>query len=96
MSFSFSEVKRLTLLCLVFIAMARSAKAQSSEERDFSRHFGSYSGAFVLYDAAHDRYLKYRPEECARRTSPCSTFKVLNSLIALECGVADGPDFRLP
>lgn len=67
-----------------------------AEERDLSAEFGSYSGAFVLYDAVHQHWLRYHPEECRVRTTPVSTFKVLNSLIALETGIASGPDFSLP
>lgn len=70
--------------------------AETAGERDFSAEFGSYSGAFALYDAAHQHWLRYHPEQCRIRTTPCSTFKVLNSLIALETGVASGPDFGLP
>ena len=65
-------------------------------ERDLTAEFGSYSGAFALYDEAQQRWLRYQPEQCRIRTSPCSTFKVLNSLIALETGVASGADFTLP
>ena len=50
----------------------------------------------MLYDGAHQSWLRYHPEQCRIRTSPCSTFKVLNSLIALETGVASGPAFSLP
>lgn len=70
--------------------------AAAAEERDFSANFGSYSGAFVLYDGVHQHWLRFHPEQCRVRTTPCSTFKVLNSLIALETGVASGPDFSLP
>jgi beta-lactamase class D len=66
-----------------------------SERRDLSPYFGEYEGAFVLYDASHDRWLRHDPEACRSRVMPCSTFKILNSLIALESGAASGPDFRL-
>jgi len=86
-----------TLLFFALVALFRSAwAAEMVEERDLSAEFGTYSGAFVLYDAAHQRWLRYHPEECRVRTTPMSTFKVLNSLIALETGVASGPDFSLP
>ena len=77
------------------LLLSRPVAAEATEPRDFSAAFGSYSGAFVLYEKAHKRWIRYRPEQCRTRSSPCSTFKVLNSLIALETGVADGPDFRL-
>jgi beta-lactamase class D len=65
-------------------------------ERDFSREFGLYSGAFAFYDATRKHWLRYHPEQCSIRTTPCSTFKVLNSLIALETGVASGANFSIP
>ena len=66
------------------------------ETRDLSAHFGSATGAFVCYDAGRDHWLRYQPELCRARSSPCSTFKIPNTLIALETGVADGPNFTLP
>jgi beta-lactamase class D len=51
--------------------------------------------AFVLYDPQHDRHVRFNPERCARRYSPCSTFKIPNTLIGLETGVITGADFRM-
>ncbi len=88
---------KLTLfLCELLSLVGCALAAETAEERDFSAAFGSYSGAFVLYDGAHQSWLRYHPEQCRVRSTPCSSFKVLNSLIALETGVASGPDFRLP
>ena len=90
------SMKPALLLCLVLSFFGSALAAETVEVRDFSAEFGSYSGAFVLYDSAPQRWLRYHPEQCSVRTTPCSTFKVLNSLIALETGVATGPDFSLP
>lgn len=88
---------KLTLILSLLVLLCRSSLAiETAGERDFSAEFGSYSGGFVLYDEAQQRWLRYQPEQCHTRTSPCSTFKVLNSLIALETGVASGADFKLP
>lgn len=84
------------LVGVLALAAIGACAAETSEDRDFSAEFGAYTGAFVLYDAAHQHWLRYQPAECRVRTSPCSTFKVLNSLIALETGVASGADFSLP
>ncbi len=47
------------LLLYVLAALFRSTLgAETAEERDFSAEFGSYSGAFVLYDAAQQRWLR--------------------------------------
>ena len=89
-------MKSALLLFVLLSLFHSSPAAETAEERDFSAEFGAYSGAFVLYDAAHQHWLRYHPEECRVRTTPMSTFKVLNSLIALETGVASGPDFSLP
>ena len=89
-------MKSTLLVCVLALLVRSSWAAETAEERDFSAEFGAYSGAFVLYDAAHQRWLRYHPGECRVRTTPCSTFKVLKSLIALETGVASSADFSLP
>jgi beta-lactamase class D/lysophospholipase L1-like esterase len=68
---------------------------KTSEKSDLSSYFGKYSGAFVLLDASREKWLRYNPDLCSKRFSPCSTFKIPNSLIALETGVANGSDFGL-
>ena len=91
-----SPVKPTYILCILGLMLGRLTGGETSEEIDLSADFGSYSGTFVLYEAGHQRWKRYRPEQCRVRTSPCSTFKVLNSLIALETTVASGSDFSLP
>jgi beta-lactamase class D len=58
-------------------------------EVDLSHHFEAFgaAGAFVLYDAAAGRTIVHDPQRAARRFRPASTYKILNSLIALETGV---------
>ncbi len=47
-------------------------------------------GAFVLYDAQSGITTRYNPERAAERRPPASTFKIFNSLVALDAGaVAD-------
>lgn len=89
-------MKPTYIFYLLVLLLGRAFAAETSVERDLSAEFGSYSGEFVLYDDAQQRWLRYQPEQCRTRTSPCSTFKVLNSLIALETGVASRADFSLP
>jgi len=68
----------------------------AEEIADLSAHFGGLEGAFVLYDERAGSYLRHNPRRCAVRLSPCSTFKIPNTLIALDAGVADGADFLIP
>jgi beta-lactamase class D len=58
-----------------------------SQTLELSPFFEGYQGCFVLLDVAKDEYVRYIPERCAQRLSPCSTFKIPNSLIGLETGV---------
>src|SRR4029453_7168385 len=87
---------KFTLWLVLWIGWhAPALCAETLEERDLSASFGSNSGAFVLYDAAKDHWLRHNPAQCQVRSTPCSTFKVPNALLALETGVADGADFLL-
>jgi beta-lactamase class D len=91
------KLVKLSALLTLFAAIPPSVRADAkNEERDFSAYFGAHSAAFVLYDAAGDKWVRHHPDLCRERFSPCSTFKIPNSLIALETGIADGPDFKLP
>ena len=44
------------------------------------------SPAFVMYDPAGDKYIVYNEPQSKKRLSPCSTFKIYNSLIGTETG----------
>lgn len=72
-----------------------SQNKKTGYETDFSKFFEGYSGAFVLYDVSNNFYVRYNEEQCKKRLSPCSTFKIPNSLIALETGVANDENFTL-
>jgi beta-lactamase class D len=52
-------------------------------------------GAFVLHDPQTGRTVRHNPERSRTRFLPASTFKIPHSLIALETGVAPGPEFTL-
>jgi beta-lactamase class D len=57
--------------------------------------FGEIDGTFVLLDAHSGRLTCHNAERAATRFLPASTFKIPNSLIALDSGVASGTDFPL-
>ena len=56
-------------------------------EADWSAYFHGLNGAAVLYDASQNRYVVYNDDLAMTRRSPCSTFKIISSLIALEKGI---------
>lgn len=59
---------------------------------DLQRHFEGFSGAFVLYDEKNNQYAVFNPAQSNERLTPCSTFKIYHSLIALESGAVKGSD----
>ena len=54
--------------------------------------FNGRNGTAVLYDASNRRYTIYNDELAETRRSPCSTFKIISSLTALEHGILEPED----
>lgn len=64
-----------------------SAPAQPTMiEADWSDYFDGLNGAAVLYEADKQQYTIYNQELASEQRSPCSTFKIISSLIGLEQG----------
>lgn len=58
-------------------------------EKDLSKHFNNLNGSAVLYDDTDNKFIIYNSELATTQRSPCSTFKIISSLIALENGIID-------
>jgi beta-lactamase class D len=57
-------------------------------EPDFAKVFEGRDGCFELYDLrANELVVRFNPDRCAQRTSPCSTFKVPLALMAFDDGI---------
>lgn len=56
-------------------------------DADWSEYFNGLNGAAVVYDVSNRRYTIYNSDLALTRRSPCSTFKIISSLIALENGI---------
>lgn len=61
-------------------------------EEDWSAYFDGINGAAVIYDPAENSFQIYNQELALTRRSPCSTFKIISSLIALEEGAIEPDD----
>ena len=62
-------------------------------KEDLAKYFtGFNTGTFVMYDEVNDKYIVFNETQSMKRLSPCSTFKIYNSLIGLETGVLDQED----
>lgn len=54
---------------------------------DWSGYFHGLEGCAVLYDPLDSQFWIYNEELALTRRSPCSTFKIISSLAALENGI---------
>jgi len=78
-------MKQLGLFCLIFFYS--NLFGQTIDTFDLKPYFGNFTGGIAIYNLNTDKYIQYNPEHCKKRFSPCSTFKIPNSLIGLETGV---------
>ena len=81
------------ILCLAVLMLAAPVSpflgAAPADREELRRPFEQFGveGCFVLYDAATESFTRLDADRAERRFYPASTFKILNSLIALETGV---------
>ena len=93
------------ILLSVFVFLSGCAVDQPSEtdgvepgvvdRSDLAHFFGDVPGTFVLLDDQTGEILATDSVRAESGFLPASTFKIVSTLIALETGVADGPDFEL-
>ncbi|MBP2652516.1 MAG: mecR1 [Firmicutes bacterium] len=82
----------LSAVVINFSLITGASAAGSLVKSDFDKYFAGYNGTFVLYDENNDRYIVFNDSQSKKRLSPCSTFKIYNSLIGLETGVLNQKD----
>lgn len=82
----------ITAVMWSFALLASMGTAAHKTERpEFAQYFQQFgvTGACVVYNSADDAFVYYNAEQCKQQRLPASTFKIPNSLIALETGVVD-------
>lgn len=78
------------------ITIYRSSPFSASpvfDEQQIQKHFQGRIATFILLDVSNKKYVRYKERVAGERLSPCSTFKIPNSLIGLETGVIKDADF---
>lgn len=65
------------LVLILFVASAFAA----------SPNFGNFDGTAVILDINASKRVIYNDKRADERLAPCSTFKILNSIISLDTGV---------
>lgn len=84
------------IACIGFAASLPSCSGVRIKEHDeWKKYFDGYGveGCFEIYDNNKEIASYYNKERCSERITPASTFKIFNSLVALQTDVA--PDEQL-
>jgi beta-lactamase class D len=83
-----ARVRALMVLCLASTIHLSSVSNLTNQDINLQKYFQEYQveGSFILYDEAQDKLTRYNAQRCKALFSPASTFKIPNSLIALEEG----------
>lgn len=91
--------KKLLLIIstVLFLWLVSCGNGNNYNERDFSKTFESRNsrGCILIYDKNENQYIVYNRTQSETRISPASTFKIYNSLIALETEVASDQNFLI-
>ena len=88
--------QRAFLVCFSVILISSCAKTRIKEHGEWAKYFDNYgikNAGFILRDNNHESIHYYNKAEVTERFLPASTFKIFNSLVALETAVA--PDDQL-
>jgi beta-lactamase class D len=75
------------ILLVKITLVSNAVTLNTAQAAILNNQFKNTTGAFVLSDLQNKQNLRYNTERCNQRFSPESTFKIPNSLIALETGV---------
>ena len=97
------------IFILMFSSCIKSTRIDNSESSSIIIFNGStfnkiesafrsreINGCFILYDEENDTSIIYNQSRTVQQFLPASTFKILNSLIALECGVIEDENEIIP
>jgi len=92
-------IAKLAVAQSLFFSVIVPLQAQTIESReDLNSLFADFgtTGTFVVLDVAGNRRIEINGERAAKRMIPASTFKITNSLIALETGAITSIDEIIP
>ena len=85
--------------CIQFFCLSLAAQQQDRPEIrtiNLESFFAGMEGTFVIHDIRKGMTQVYNPARAEKRFIPASTYKIANSLIALETGVVSDSEFELP
>lgn len=86
----------ITIVVIVFTVLGCNNRS-TYLEKDFSQYFENINsqGCIIIYDNNNKEYTVYNKQQSETGILPASTFKIYNSLISLETGVALDESFQI-
>lgn len=84
--------RNLAIIFLCPLCFLLSLSVSSSAQEIDKSLLKGYNAALVIYNRTSGAAVNVDPALGSRRLSPCSTFKIYNTLIGLELGLLKGPD----
>jgi beta-lactamase class D len=96
-----SSVMRLYLIVfsLSVLLFSSCRETRIHEHKEWAKYFEEYGikdACVSFWDNNHESVHYYNKERCLERFSPASTFKIMNSLVALESGLAPDELYVIP
>jgi beta-lactamase class D len=79
-------IKLTTILFFFLTGLLVSFEDVDDINVDLSEFFSEYQvkGSFILFNKKRNQFIRYDRERCSKRFIPASTFKIPNSIIAVE------------
>lgn len=89
-------IQRFTILLTITFLLTAS-KPTTEIRAELKKFFDELkvSGSFVAFDLKKNKYIYFNPKRCKVRYTPASTFKIFNSLAAIESGAVNDEHFTL-
>jgi beta-lactamase class D len=84
------------VLAIVLASCGRENILTQNQWGDIFKKYQIDSACFELADNSHDQIFLYNLPRCSKRFTPASTFKIFNSLVALETNVAKDENMVIP
>lgn len=88
-------MKKLFLFLFIIVIISCNKKENTLEKEKIIENIfntNNINGTFVFYDLNKNKYTIYNKERAEKRYYPASTFKIFNSLIALDSKVVNDVD----
>jgi len=85
-----------TFILLTCVSCRDTRIKEHNNWKTFFEKYNIKNGCFIMTDHTHETVHLYNKKRCLQRFTPASTFKIFNSLVALETAVAQDETLVIP